>query len=275
VEVRNTNFGRDAEALANKVGEALKGARPATGRWPFLASGAAWLMVPGRCRTVAGTAMALLLVGWIGLYQVGVSVWVPWAEQPDPARADKAKAAADAEAQRKATEAELQRMKDEVERQSKAAADAEAKLKAAEAEQQRLKEEQQRQAKAAADAEAKRKAAEAEQQRLAAVRAEEERRAKTGAEAAARSAAPSQPAAAATKGLFEIRSNMMAATKFPVADFLGVVSSVDECELRCKQSASCNVFAFAKRTRACYLYSRAELVPNDEFDSGVRNSAAR
>jgi hypothetical protein len=96
VEVRNTHFGRDAEALANKVGEALKGARPATGRWPFLASGAAWLMVPGRWRTVAGTAMALLLVGWIGLYQVGVPVWVPWAEQPDPARADKTKAAANA-----------------------------------------------------------------------------------------------------------------------------------------------------------------------------------
>src|SRR5262249_54855671 len=161
VEVRNTNFGRDAEALANKVGEALKGARPATGRWPFLASGAAWLMVPGRWRTVAGTAMALLLVGWIGLYQLGVPVWVPWAEQPDPARADKTKAAADAEAQRKAAEAEQQRLaaiKEEEQRQAKAA-DLEAKLKAAEAEQQRLKEEAQRQAKAAADAEAKRRAA--------------------------------------------------------------------------------------------------------------------
>jgi TIR domain len=30
VEVRNTNFGRDAEALANKVHEALKSARPVT-----------------------------------------------------------------------------------------------------------------------------------------------------------------------------------------------------------------------------------------------------
>jgi TIR domain/PDZ domain len=182
VEVRNTNFGRDAEALANKVGEALKGARPATGRWPFLASGAAWLMVPGRWRTVAGTAMALLLVGWIGLYQVGAPVWVPWA--PDPP--DKAKAVADAEAQRKAIEAELQRLKDEVERQAKAAADAEAKRRAAEAEQQRFKEEQQRQAQAAADAEAKRKAAEVEQQRLAAVKAEEERKAKAAAEAEAK-----------------------------------------------------------------------------------------
>jgi TIR domain/PAN domain len=178
VEVRNTHFGRDAEALANKIGEALQDAQPVKKRWPFLASGAAWLMVPGRWRTVAGSTMALLLVGWIGLYQVGVPVWVPWAEQPDPARGDKAKAAADAEAQRKATEAELQRMKDEVEHQAKAAADAEAKLKAAEAEQQRLKDEEQRQAKAAADAEAKRKAAEAEQQRLAAIKEEEQRQAK-------------------------------------------------------------------------------------------------
>src|SRR5262249_22507426 len=110
VEVRNTNFGRDAEALANKVGEALKGGRPATGRWPFLASGAAWLMAPGRWRTVAGVATALLLVGWIGLYQMGVPVWVPWAGQPNPASADKAKAATDAEAQGKAAEAEQQRL---------------------------------------------------------------------------------------------------------------------------------------------------------------------
>jgi tetratricopeptide (TPR) repeat protein len=161
VEVRNTQFGRDAEALANKVREALEVARPVTGRWPFLASGAAWLMVPGGWRTVAGTAMALLLVGWIGLYTVGVPVWVPWAEQPDSPRSDKAKAAAEFEAQRKAEEAEQQR------------------LAAAKAEDER-------EAKAAADAEAKRKAEEAEQQRITAAKAEEERRKQAEAEAPAR-----------------------------------------------------------------------------------------
>jgi hypothetical protein len=60
---------------------------------------AARLMTPGRRRMVAGSVMALLLVGWIGLYQMGVPVWVPWtprAEQPDAPSADKAKAAADA-----------------------------------------------------------------------------------------------------------------------------------------------------------------------------------
>src|SRR6476620_635865 len=48
VEVRNTNFGRDAEALVNKVREALKSPRPVTGQWPFVASAAAWLMAPGQ-----------------------------------------------------------------------------------------------------------------------------------------------------------------------------------------------------------------------------------
>src|SRR5262249_54631969 len=150
VEVRNTHFGRDAEALANKVGEALQGARAVTGRWPFLASGAAWLMVPRRWGTVAGTAMALLLVGWIGLYQVGVPVWVPWTPTVE-----------------------------------QLAAEAEAKLKAARCPSGDgglicgrpqtvqpldcdLKAEEQRQATAAE---------EAEQKRLAAVKAEEERKA--------------------------------------------------------------------------------------------------
>src|SRR6516225_2677848 len=167
VEVRNAHFGRDAEALANKVREALQGARPGTGRWPFLASAAAWLVVPGRWRLVAGSATALLLVGWVGLYQVGVPVWVPWV--PDPPRADGAKAAA-----------EQQRLKEEEQRQAQAAADAEAKRQAAEAEQVRVKEEEQRQAKAAADAETKRKAAEAEQQRL---KEEVQRQAKAAADA--------------------------------------------------------------------------------------------
>jgi hypothetical protein len=43
VEIRNTQFGRDAEALANKVHQAFQDARAVTGRWPFLASAAAWL----------------------------------------------------------------------------------------------------------------------------------------------------------------------------------------------------------------------------------------
>jgi hypothetical protein len=216
VEVRNTQFGRDAEALANKVSEALKDVPTVPRRWPFMAGATARLIASGRWRTVAGSATALLLVGWIALYQMGVPVWLPWTPGNDPPRADKAKAAGDAEAKRKAEEAEQQRLaaakaeeekakaaaaaeaqrkaeeaeqqrladaKAEEERKAKAAAEAEAQRKAAEVEQQRLKEEVQRQAKVAADAEAKRKAAEAEQQRL---KEEVERQAKAAADAEAK-----------------------------------------------------------------------------------------
>jgi tetratricopeptide (TPR) repeat protein len=198
VEVRNTHFGRDAEALANKVAEALKDARPVTRQSSIMASAVAWLMATGHWRTVAGSATALLLlVGWIGLYQMGVPVWVPWtprAEQPDAPGTDKAKAAAEAEARAKAEQAEKERLAaakaEEEERKAKAAAQAEAKRKSEEAEQQRLaalRAEEERKAKAAAEAEAKRKSEEAEQQRLAALRAEEERRKQAEAEARARS----------------------------------------------------------------------------------------
>jgi invasion protein IalB len=150
VEVRNTHFGRDAEALVEKVREALRGGRPIAIQLPFLASAIAWLMARRRWCAVAGSATALL-VGFIALYQMGVPVWVLWTPRGEQS--------ADAGAQRKAVEVEQQRLKEEVQRQTKAAADAEAKRKAAEAEQ------------------------------LAAVRAEEERKAKTAAEAEARARA--------------------------------------------------------------------------------------
>ena len=175
VEVRNSHFGRDAEELTNKVREALADAQPGTGRWLFIANATAWLMVSGRWRTVAGSSMMLLLVALIGLYQMGVSVWVPWmptSEQPVVPSGDKAKAASEAEAKLKLAEAEQQR-------QAKVEADANTKRRAAEGEQQRLKEEEQRQAKAEADANAKLNAAEAEQQRLAAIKEGEQRQAKT------------------------------------------------------------------------------------------------
>src|SRR6478735_2935420 len=221
VEVRNANFGRDADSLITKVREALKTAQPVTRRWPFTTSVAERSRARGHWRMVAGGAAALLLVGWIG-YQMGVPVWVPSmqrmqrAEQPDPSgahllrapsAAEEAKqqattplstrvpavvALTDAEAKRKADEAEQQRLaaaKAEEERNAKTAAEAEAKRKADEVEQQRLaaaKAEEERKAKTAAEAEAKRKADEAEQQRLAAAKAEEERRKQAEAEARTR-----------------------------------------------------------------------------------------
>jgi TIR domain-containing protein len=177
VEILNTHFGRDAEALTEKIKEALSDKPVRVGGW----------------RAAAGVVVALLFLGWIGLFAT-MPISLPWAVQPDTrqqaekerlvaAKAEeerKAKAAAEAEAKRKAEEAEQQAAaKAEEERKAKAAAEAEAKRKAEEAEQQRLaaaKAEEERKAKAAAEAEAKRKAEEAEQQRLATAKAEEERR---------------------------------------------------------------------------------------------------
>jgi len=164
-----------------------------------------------------------------------------------------AKATAYVETKLKAAEAELQR-------QAEAAGDADAKRKAAEAEQQRLRDEVQRQTKAAADADTKRRAAEAEQQRLA--------------------AALSQSTPAATNKLFEIRRDMEAKATTRDVNYRrdlrsALIRSMDECEQKCTQSASCNAFTLSKTVfltgeRQCYLFSDAELVPNSNFDSGVR-----
>jgi TIR domain/PAN domain len=265
VELRNTYFGRDAETLANSVREALTVTRPARGLWPFMASAAARLMAPGRWRTVAGSAAALLLVGWIGLYQMGVPVWVPWTSGADPPRADKAKAAAVAEAQRKATEAEQTRLKEEEQRQGQAVADAEVKRKAAEAEQQRLKEEEQRQAKAAADPEVKRKAAEAEQQRL---KEEEQRQAKAAADAEARRKATEAEQQQLVP--FAITNNTEA-IRGANGSTVGV-QSIRECEAACAKSPTCKIFTYEKEGRSCHMYSNATLAPNEKFDTGIRKS---
>jgi TIR domain/PAN domain len=241
-------------------------------------SAAARLIPPGRWRMVAGSAMALLLVGWIGLYQVGVPVWVPWAEQPDPPRADKAKAAADAEAQRKAAEAEQQRFKEEQQREAQAAADAEAKRKAAEVEQQRLaavKAEEERKAKAAAEAEAKRKADQAEKERLAAAKAEEERKARVAAEAEARAKAEQaeKERLAATKAEEERRkqaeAEARARPRFSITEATAVrgeeyriirrVSS-EHCSNQCAEDNRCKMFAYWKNlanyNQTCYLFNQ-------------------
>ena len=107
VEVRNTNFGRDADALIDKVREALRSPGPGTGRTARLAA------------LGLGSATALLLVAWTGLYHIGAPVWVPWAHpdggearraetaalksKEDPARVEAA-AKTDADARRKAEE---------------------------------------------------------------------------------------------------------------------------------------------------------------------------
>ena len=68
VEVRQLHFDRDAEALIERVREALN-------------AGSVGLR-SRRGTAVAGVAAAagLLLVGWIGLHWMDISVWPPWAE---------------------------------------------------------------------------------------------------------------------------------------------------------------------------------------------------
>ena len=258
VEIRNTQFGRDAEALATKVREALAGARQVTQHAQSLPTAAAWFTAPGRWRAMTASATALLLIGWFGLYQVGVPVWVPWG--PDPPRTDKANVAADAEARRKAQEAEQQRLREEEQRQAKGVTDAEARLKAAEAEQQRLKEEVQRQTKATADAEAKRKAAEAEQQRLAAD-AEAKRKAAE-AEQQRLSVGDQEPFSVTTR----------VAVNGEEYQIIRGLSAVERCSDACANDKRCKMFAYWN-SQICYLFDkRFSTYPNSAAVVGVHKS---
>jgi hypothetical protein len=156
-EVRHAHFGQDAETLVARMREALGG------------GGSAGLRAWRRTAMAAAGAAVLLLVGWGGYAVLQNIQTIEHALQQ--------------------REAEL---KAEQERQAKAAAEADAKRKAEEAEQQRLaavKADEERKAKAAAEAEAQRRAAEAERQRLAAVKADEERKAKAAAPQPAKPAA--------------------------------------------------------------------------------------
>lgn len=169
VEVRHAQFGRDAEALVEKVSEAL-GGKPAAPGWRRA----------GMAAGALAAAVALLLV-WTVWYPASLPSWVPWPRQSDTRGADKGKAAAEAEAKRKRDEAEQRRLdalRAEQERQAAAAAEADAKRRSEEAEQRLA-------VAAAAEAEAKRRSEEAEQQR-AALTAENERQAAAAAAQASR-----------------------------------------------------------------------------------------
>jgi PAN domain len=48
------------------------------------------------------------------------------------------------------------------------------------------------------------------------------------------------------------------------------VSSSGECAQNCKRLATCNAFAYNKRSGSCYLYSRADTKPNANYVSGIR-----
>ena len=130
VEVRNANFGRDAELVITKVREALKTARPVTRRWPFMTSVAERLMGAahggGECDGAAARGLDRLSDGRAGLGAVdaedaeGGATLAQSAQRgrgskatgPPPlsARVPAVVALTEAEAKRKADEAEQQRL---------------------------------------------------------------------------------------------------------------------------------------------------------------------
>ncbi|MFZ1207967.1 MAG: tetratricopeptide repeat protein, partial [Pseudolabrys sp.] len=161
VEVRQLHFGRDAEALVERVTEALGG--------EF-----GWQR-PWRLRAVVGAAAAvLLLLGGVGLFSINFSEWSPWAETQQEVKTEEerqAKTAAEAQVKYNTAGAEQRRIA-----ATKAEDEKKATAAVAEAEQQRIaatKAEDEKKAKAAA--------AEAEQQRTAATKAEDEKKAKAAA----------------------------------------------------------------------------------------------
>jgi tetratricopeptide (TPR) repeat protein len=156
VEVRQLHFGRDAEALLERINEALGG--------EF-----SWQR-PWRLKAAVGAvaAVLLLLAGWIGFSSIDFSGSTPSAEMRQEVTTEQerqVKTAAVPQAKRNAEEGEQQRIA-----AAKADNDKKAKAAAAEAERQRI-------ADAKAEDEKKAKAAaEAEQQRLASLKAEDDRK---------------------------------------------------------------------------------------------------
>jgi TIR domain len=75
LELRNAQFGRDAEALIEKIRAAHQGEQAIPWRWPVAAVG----------------VVALLVAGWIALHQIGMPVW-PWTSGTDSAPAQERQA---------------------------------------------------------------------------------------------------------------------------------------------------------------------------------------
>jgi hypothetical protein len=277
-QIRHTNFRSDSDALVNRLREAL-GDSASGGRW--------------RVRTIIGVtaAVVLLLIG-VGGYAFVRNFAERGVHQAE-LKWEQERSAAMAEANRKVEEAEQQRVKAEQERQ-RLAAEAEAKRKTDEAERQRQVEaaERRRQAEAAVKAEQgqwraltdrtlcgnalnNEKSGWDQTPRYGTYVTEASRRGLTvdscrqlvGATAALSTTT-------ASNSLFTVQRGMEAsrALGYPQVDAF-YSPSIGECEQKCAQRSNCNVFTYNKRSSgACYLYTRAELTSNPDFDSGVRNS---
>ena len=77
--------------------------------------------------------------------------------------------------------------------------------------------------------------------------------------------------ATVTSSPFTSRRNMEARARgSPGAYSSVVVASADVCEQNCTRAAECNVFTYNKKNGACYMYRIADLVTNEDYDSGIR-----
>jgi PAN domain-containing protein len=249
-EARGAEAAREIAALKVTVDDVTRARTDAEQRLTKLRQTKAKEIVQSISPLVIAAAVAT--VG-IWTYQL---IW----PAPQPLPAVISNSMSDLEAKLNAAEVEQQRLTEEVQRQAKAVTEAQTKLQAAQAELQN-------QAKAATDAEEKRKVAEAEQKRLA------EELGKAKAEATKQAALPQSAPIVAAPAQFDIRPNMEAQPKSSRdGQFHGRVVSIDECQQKCVQSATCNAFTLNKATQLCFSYSSPQLVPNATYDSGVRQS---
>ena len=79
--------------------------------------------------------------------------------------------------------------------------------------------------------------------------------------------------AAAETGAFTIRRGMEASWVPGSPRETLYSQSFKECEQKCAQSTTCSVFTWSIGPGVCYLYPRANLAPNADFDSGIRPEA--
>jgi len=83
---------------------------------------------------------------------------------------------------------------------------------------------------------------------------------------------PGQPVPPISSNSFTIRKGTEATGTLLRDAFYG--GSVGECEQHCTRRPACNVYTFSHRSQGCFLYSSINLVPNSNFESGIRTSAA-
>jgi chemotaxis protein histidine kinase CheA len=193
IELRNAHFGRDAEAVIEKIKGTV---------------GLGW-----RVPAIGGAMAATLVVSGL-LYWTGVPISLPWATRSEIRAEQEGKAKAAAEAER--TRANTERRADLAEQERKARAEADLRLASVLAEVERsakviLREQQERNATAAAAADERARAERIERERLAAVNAEVMARAER-AETERRTARKTEERARAERAERE-RREAMAATE--------------------------------------------------------------